>query len=84
MLEYDQPPLGDIAFRATSATLYTSGTELRKYAQDEDDEDRADVMVATADWYEAFALDLAAIHNLPEAEAPTLPTWDFPDDDIPF
>lgn len=84
MLEYDHAPLGDVAFSADSATLYTSGTELRKYAADEYNVEVADKLTATADWYEAFALDLAAIHNLPQTGLRVSDEGIAYDEDIPF
>ena len=67
MLEYDHAPLGPVAFTTDSRALYSSGTELRKIAMGTENEDAVEVLLATAQWYEDLALDLAAINNLPEA-----------------
>lgn len=58
-------PVGEVAFRATSAELHTSAVALRdevEYA----DEERAAVLLNVAEWYDDLALDLAEIRALPE------------------
>lgn len=88
MIGYDHAPLGDVAFRTTPAELYTSGSELRKIAVGTEDDGARDVLLATAQWYEDLALDLAEIQSLDETdESPFQAVQRLsidPDSDIPF
>lgn len=61
---FDQWPVGDVAFRTTSADLVASAKAL--YVEAEHAPERADVLVAVAEWYKDLALDLAEIQALPE------------------
>lgn len=83
----DHWPVGDVAFRTTSADLHKSAVALREECEYAD-EDQADTMVAIAEWYDDLALDLAAIHNLPEYTGSLFQAIGLidvdPDEDIPF
>jgi hypothetical protein len=64
--EGDHWPLGSVAFRCDSADLHVSAKALHDEADLCDDPERAEILLATARWYDDLALDLAEIRALPE------------------